>query len=169
MVSRLRDLAYAADAGTHSATTVGGGESGGPPNELSALFATSHEAVLRGLSRLPTGHFDAADLALARSGPQPGFNPSLFFAGAGTCGGILDWEIVDFALAESLRRGPVASAQPLGNGQAPPPPLMYYVVLQNLKAWAKPGGPGLYLAFVKKYTWLTNTQLPFLTSQVFSR
>ena len=106
---------------------------------------------------------DTISSTLAAQPAAPGFDWTAFFGAAATCGGILDWEIVDFALQQSWRSAP---GQPV-----PPPdasseaPYMWFLVLQNLNAGSLSGdGPSLYLVFIKTRTWFTNTRLPFGTS-----
>jgi hypothetical protein len=127
------------------------------------LFATDHEAVLLGVTTVAASQLDEISATLAARPAQPGFDLTTFFGTAVTCGGILDWEIADFALRQTWRCGPGQPVAP--TDQSAPEPYTYFLVSQNLAAGSLGAdGPPLYVVFVKTLSWLTNTRLPFGTS-----
>ena len=101
----------------------------------------------------------------ASAQPLGGFQPVRFFGASAQCGGILDWDVVQFALHQSYAHAAVVVAQPPPGG-APEDdrPLAWYLVAQNLAAVQKapPGtGPGLYLVWVAKTWFAGRPVLPF--------
>lgn len=127
----------------------------GPPG----LFMANPQAVLRGLAGLSEKPLDAIIAAMAAKSQQPGFYPALFFGTAVEFGGMLDWEIADFLLRQSWPNMPAATTPQPAEGE--PVPLLIYLVKQNYLAWLE-GGATFYGVFIKNYSWLQGTQLPFI-------
>ena len=93
--------------------------------------------------------FVKALLDVAETSPGYGFDPATFFGGLAQLGGILDWDLVDFALRESWRASPVLVTDPAAlkkdrrddgrdDGRDNGSPITYYYVLQNLAARQTP-------------------------------
>jgi hypothetical protein len=98
---------------------------------------------------------------------QPGFDYKEFFGDSAIYGGLLDWEIADFALRQSWENMP---APTIPRPARTPPPLMYYVVPQNLMMAGTTSGSGpadLYLVFIKNYTWSASSQVPVIIPHRF--
>lgn len=115
--------------------------------------ASSPEVVLRSVAALSPKGLQAITVAAAAQGPQPGFDPGLFFGAEAYFGGVLDWEVADLALRQSWENLPaLVTTQPPPNH---PPVYVYYLVLQNYLAWLEDSpGPNLFVVFIKNYTWV---------------
>ena len=110
-----------------------------------------------------------------------GFDPTTFFGSLARFGGVIEWDIADWALRQSWHGTPVPTS--LGpddgtrnQGQAP---FSYYYVTQNLAAansamgaQAAGEGPslkegsirsGLYVVFIANTRWLPGDTVPFNT------
>jgi hypothetical protein len=125
----------------------------------SPLFAPNDLAVLRSLARQPQERLDAAASALEAKSPEPGFEKGRFFGTFGSLGGVIEWEIADFALRQSWENMPIFMVPPLVKNE--PPRLTYYIVIQNVLAQGSITGPNIYVVFVKNQGWLAGTSLPF--------
>jgi hypothetical protein len=121
------------------------------------LSAADSGAALRGSAVLSREQIEAIRVTLAALPPEPAFDPQLFFGTAARYGWLLDWEVADLALRQSWENAPVAAYLPPPDDEAP---LEYYQVLQNLLAQQGGSGPGLYVVFIKKYTWVRQAAQP---------
>jgi hypothetical protein len=121
-----------------------------------------------------------------------GFDPETFFGNLALPGGILDWNLVEFALQQSWR----ARAVPTRTADLAPEdrklaqrryPFTYYYVLQNLVAAQTVGqelrsrlgrkvqrnrylgSANLYVVFIANQLWVGETRPPFIELDTFGR
>jgi hypothetical protein len=123
------------------------------PAERVPGVAPSPEVVLRSVAALSPKGLEAITAAAAVQGPQPGFDPYLFFGAEAYLGGVVDWEVADLALRQSWENLPaLVTTQPPPDH---PPVYVFYLVLQNYLAWLEGSpGPNLCVVFIKNYTWV---------------
>lgn len=110
-----------------------------------------------------------------------GFNPATFFGSLARFGGVIEWDVADWALRQSWHGTPVPTDPglqdgPRAQGQTP---FSYYFVTQNLasagftrggrgmgKAPSSPAGftlSGLYIVFMANTWWQPGASVPFNT------
>lgn len=113
-----------------------------------------------------------------------GFDPTTFFGSLARFGGVIEWDIADWALRQSWHGTPVPTnlSPDDGTGNQGQAPFSYYYVTQNLAAassamgaQAAGEGPsltegsirsGLYVVFIANTRWLPGDTVPFNTGFV---
>jgi hypothetical protein len=99
----------------------------------------------------PEKSLKSLSAALAAQPPGPAFCPPSFFGTAAQFGWFIDWDVADSLLRQSWENMPVATTPPPAEGD--PPPLTYYIVIQNFETALKDATVDWYVVFVKNYTW----------------